>query len=162
MSIFCLENRIFLKIAWKKLKFFENLPEKIKILNKFARKSRNFSWNCWKNQNFSEICLEKFKFCWPGSTTPQISNQIDAAECWSSSFVVFVEGLRGRQEGTSSVAPGRILCHQMWKTGQVGGSNVLPLWWPWFDLCWYFTCNLSIFCFFQGIDRSNHKKVFDQ
>ena len=33
----------------------------------------------WKNRNFLDICLEKSKFFSPGSTTPQILNQIDAA-----------------------------------------------------------------------------------
>ena len=74
-----LENQNLLKIAWqnrnfsqiclKKLKFFKNLPGKIEIFREIA----------WKNRNLLEICLEKSKFCWPGSTTPQISNQIDAA-----------------------------------------------------------------------------------
>jgi len=62
MSIFCLENRIFLKIAWKnwnflkiclkKLKFLTNLPGKVEIFHEIAEKikiSRKFAW---KNLNF--------------------------------------------------------------------------------------------------------------
>ena len=53
----CMENRNFSNIFPEKSKFFVKLPEKI------------------------EICLENSKFCWPGFTTsPQISNQIDAAD----------------------------------------------------------------------------------
>src|SRR6218665_249571 len=46
----------------EKLKFFKHLPGKIEIFREIAR----------KNRNFSENCLEKL--------TPQISNQIDAAD----------------------------------------------------------------------------------
>ena len=58
----------------KKSKFFKNLPEKIVIFWKFAL----------KNPIFLKL-PEKVKFCWPGSTTSQISNQIDAAGRESSS-----------------------------------------------------------------------------
>ena len=57
------------KFARKNKNSFKDLPGQIKIFCKIA----------WRNRNFSEMCLEKSKFCWPGSTTPQISNQIDAA-----------------------------------------------------------------------------------
>ena len=57
----------FCKITWKNPTFFGNLPWKI-----------NFCEIAWKNLNFSEIFLEN-QFFLPGSTTPQISNQIDAA-----------------------------------------------------------------------------------
>jgi len=53
----------------KKSKFFRNLPQKSNFVCEIA----------WKNRNISEICLEKSIFL-PGSTTHQISNQIDAAE----------------------------------------------------------------------------------
>ena len=58
----------------EKSKFFKNLTGQIEIFGEIA----------WKKQNFSEICLEKSKYCWPGSTTPQISNQIDAAARYST------------------------------------------------------------------------------
>src|SRR6218665_1087671 len=45
----------------------------------------SFLCNCLKNRVFSEIFLENRHFL-PGSTTPQISNQIDAAadESWKN------------------------------------------------------------------------------
>jgi len=53
----CIEAAVNGKFCLEKRIFFVTLPE--------------------KNRNFSEICLEKLIFF--GSTTPQISNQIDAA-----------------------------------------------------------------------------------
>src|SRR6218665_1297534 len=70
MGNFCLLNRnlfklpeeieTFWKFAWKNRNYLVKLPEKIEIFRKFA----------WKYRIFL-----------PGSTTPQISNQIDAADC---------------------------------------------------------------------------------
>jgi len=85
-----LPGKLIFLYCLKKLKFFKHLPGKIEIFQTFAWKNWDFSKIClekskflvklpWKNRNFSEICLEKSKFCWPGSTTPQISNQIDTA-----------------------------------------------------------------------------------
>src|SRR6218665_2677528 len=58
-SIFLIacKNQNFRKFAWKTRYSFVKLPEKIEIFRKFACRNRNFL---------------------PGSTTPQISNQIDA------------------------------------------------------------------------------------
>ena len=53
----------------------------LKFCCEIAWKNQNFSEICmeksnifgeiaWKNQNFSEICLEKSKYFWPGSTIP--------------------------------------------------------------------------------------------
>src|SRR6218665_1589086 len=53
----CLKNQNFQKFAWKTQYSFVKLPEKIEIFMKFACRNRIFL---------------------PGSTTPQISNQIDA------------------------------------------------------------------------------------
>jgi len=51
--------------------------------NFFLKKIDIFCQFAWKNQNFSSICLEKSKsfplnnqIFLPGSTTPQISNQM--------------------------------------------------------------------------------------
>ena len=48
------------------------LPGKMELFGKFENVAK-------KNRNFSEICLEKLRIFLPGSTTPHISNQIDAA-----------------------------------------------------------------------------------
>jgi len=45
------KSKLFLNCL-KKSTFFENLPGKIEIFQKFA----------WRNQNFSKMCLEKSKF----------------------------------------------------------------------------------------------------
>jgi len=45
----------------EKSNFFENSRERIEILIKI----------CLENRNFWEICLEKSKFCRPGSPTPR-------------------------------------------------------------------------------------------
>ena len=57
----------------------------------FSQENRNLSSDCLKKSNFLEICLENRFLCvklqifmeksifLPASTTPQISNQIDAA-----------------------------------------------------------------------------------
>jgi len=57
-------------------KFFVKLPEKIEIFRKFALKIDFCLWNCLKKWKFRKI-----EIFWPVSTmTPQISNQIDAAD----------------------------------------------------------------------------------
>jgi len=64
------KTEIIQKFAWKDRKSLENLLEKSKFCGKIA----------WKYRNFTDICLEKSTFCWPGSSTPQISKEIDAAD----------------------------------------------------------------------------------
>src|SRR6218665_663157 len=74
----CLKNRNFLEICLEKLKFFVKLLEK----------NRNFSKICLESQRFLVKLPEKIeifrKFAWKnrfflaGSTTLQISNQINA------------------------------------------------------------------------------------
>src|SRR6218665_3601382 len=70
----------------KKSKFFKNLPreieifkkfaEKIEIFQKFARKNQHVFVKLPENRNFSEICMEKSKFCLPGSTTPRFQTRL--------------------------------------------------------------------------------------
>ena len=76
----------------KKSKFFENLtgkieicfvklPEKIEIFRKVAWNNRSFFVKLPEKSKFFENLPGKIEiFLTPGSTTPQISNQIDAAE----------------------------------------------------------------------------------
>ena len=58
-------QKVIQKVSLEKSKFFVNLPGKIKI---FPVKIEIFWKFAWKIEIFG-----------PGSTTPQISNQIDAA-----------------------------------------------------------------------------------
>ena len=92
--------KFFENFPWK-IDFLWNCLKKTKILRKFALKNRNFLWNhlknskffknlplkinffvcevAWKNPNFRKFSY-KIEIFWSGSTTPQISNQIDAAD----------------------------------------------------------------------------------
>ena len=88
--------------------FFVKLPKKFEILEidllKLPEKIETFCEIAYTNRNFSEICPgkliilmklpeKKSKFFSPGSTTPQISNQIDAAEevhSFTHSFRLFL------------------------------------------------------------------------
>jgi len=64
-------NSKFSLNSLKKSTFFGNLPGKIKFLLWNCLKKSKFFWKfVWKNRN----CF------WPGSTTPQISNPIDATD----------------------------------------------------------------------------------
>jgi len=82
-----LENRNFFGNCLKKSKFFGNFLWKINFLWNYLKKSKFLGNLPWKI-NFMLVKLpekignfpRKSKFCWPGSTTPQISNQIDAAD----------------------------------------------------------------------------------
>src|SRR6218665_1175777 len=55
------------------------LPEKSKFLEHLPGKIDIFLCNCLNKLKFFGNLLEKSKYFLPGSTTPQISNQIDAA-----------------------------------------------------------------------------------
>ena len=47
----------------------------------YARKNRNYLEICLEKSKFFENLIGKIDFFLPESTTPQISNQIDAAGC---------------------------------------------------------------------------------
>ena len=83
MEIFCeitLENQNSSEICLENWNLLWNYMKKIEIFRKFALKNRFFACEiAWKNLIFKGIFLQNGIF-WPGSTTSQISNQIDAAD----------------------------------------------------------------------------------
>src|SRR6218665_1859390 len=82
MANFCLEIRILFLNFLKKAKIVGNLSGKIKeieIFRKFPSKNQNFSVKLPEKSKFFGNLPGKSNLFLPGSTTPQMSNRIDAA-----------------------------------------------------------------------------------